>query len=165
MGRRQRKKKNTLRGHRTHGAGNKKNHRGKGVRGGVGKAGSHKHKFSKYYLEFGTKRTLKARHKQPAVNIEFIHNKLPSWVAQGKAKDEGGQIIVDGKALGFGKVLGKGNITEKIRLENAKASKGAAKKIIAAGGIVPGAEENIAADDDEFEAEGEGEPENGEAEE
>ena len=57
---RRRKKKNKLRGQRTHGGGGTKNRRGAGCRGGVGKAGSHKHKFSKYYVEFGIKKKLKA---------------------------------------------------------------------------------------------------------
>ena len=127
---RERRKKNKLRGMRTHGAGNKKNHRGKGVRGGVGKAGSHKHKFSKYYMDFGIKNTFKAKKKEGAINLDFISNRLQEWLANGKAKKEDGIIVVNGHALGFGKVLGRGIITEKIRVENAKASKGAAKKII-----------------------------------
>ncbi len=148
MARRQRRKSNKMRGMRTHGAGNKKNRRGKGVRGGVGKAGSHKHKFSKYYADFGVKSTFKPRRKEPAVNLEMIARSLPRWIESGKAGKEGAYTVIDGKALGFGKVLGRGKIAEKIRLENATASGQAAKKIIAAGGIVPGAA--IEAGDDEF---------------
>ncbi len=161
MARRQRRKSNKMRGMRTHGAGNKKNRRGKGVRGGVGKAGSHKHKFSKYYLEFGAKRMFKARFKQPSVNVQTIQDSIHKWVAEGKVKSDAGAFVVDGKALGFGKVLGRGIITEKIRLEHAKAVPGAVKKIVKAGGTVPGAED--VADDDEFEAEEEGEAAEGEA--
>ena len=149
---RERKKKNKLRGMRTHGAGNKKNHRGKGVRGGVGKAGSHKHKFSKYYLDFGVKSTFKAKAKGCSVNVEFIQSMLHGWLAGGKAKKDGEFIVVDGRALGFAKVLGRGEIAGKIRLENARASKGAAQKISAAGGIVPGFIESA---DEDFEPEDE----------
>ena len=53
MPERTRRKKNKLRGNRTHGKGNTKNHRGAGSKGGRGRAGSHKHKFSKYYKTFG----------------------------------------------------------------------------------------------------------------
>lgn len=148
MAKRQRRKKNTLRGHRTHGGGNKKNRRGKGVRGGVGKAGSHKHKFSKYYTEFGVKQTLKPKPKQWSVNIDFIHSKLEHWVTSGKVKKDGELFVIDGKQLGFGKVLGRGSITEKIRLENAKASGEAARKIVAAGGVVPDFEGTV---EEEFE--------------
>ena len=56
---RKRRKKNKQRGERTHGHGNTKNKRGAGSRGGVGKAGSHKHKYSKYYDSFGKSGTLK----------------------------------------------------------------------------------------------------------
>ncbi len=152
MARRERRKKNKMRGHRTHGAGNKKNRRGKGVRGGVGKAGSHKHKFSKYYVDFGVKRTFKARQKEPTINLEEVQVRLGGWLKAGKARKEGVHFVVDGKALGFGKVLSRGSIKEKIRLENVKASEEAARKIIAAGGIVPGAEAD-ASEAEEFEAE------------
>ncbi len=147
---RQRRKSNKMRGMRTHGAGNKKNRRGKGVRGGVGKAGSHKHKFSKYYVDFGVKSTFKPRPKPEAMNLETISNSLQKWVKSGKVAREEGYMVVDGKALGFGKILGRGSVSEKIKIQNAKASKQASRKIIAAGGIVPGVE---AAPDDEFEAE------------
>ena len=151
---RKRRKKNKARGNRTHGAGGTKNRRGSGCRGGVGKAGSHKHKFSKYWVDFGVKRMFKARPKQPAVNLEYISEKIEDWVAAGKVKQENGMIIIDGKALGFGKVLGKGMVKEKLKLENATASKGAAQKIVAAGGTVPGDEgKEQAGEDIEFEAE------------
>ena len=153
---RRRRKKNKLRGQRTHGGGGTKNRRGAGSRGGVGRAGSHKHKFSKYYTHFGTKRTLKAKEKPVAVNLEYIEQKLVEWVRMGKAKKDGTLVIVDGDSLGFGKVLARGAIKQKIRLVNASASKSAAEKIVAAGGQVEGAEETAANQDegqDEEEAE------------
>ena len=55
---RKRRKVNKQLGERTHGHGDTKNWRGSGNRGGVGRAGSHKHKFSKYWMTFGIKRRL-----------------------------------------------------------------------------------------------------------
>ncbi|HZX19677.1 MAG TPA: uL15 family ribosomal protein [archaeon] len=149
---RRRRKKNKLRGGRYHGGGGTKNRRGAGNRGGVGRAGSHKHKFSKYYLDFGTKRTLKAKKKMTVISLEIISNKLPKWIEKGTAKKDGSIIVLDGKVLGFEKVLGNGSVNEKIKIENAVLTQKAADKIRAKGGIVE-AEDDFEAEDAEEEAE------------
>lgn len=132
---RKRRKKNKLRGMRQHGAGDKKNRRGAGTRGGRGKAGSHKHKFSKYYTYFGVKRTRKAKQKFSAINLGQIADKLQEWIKGGKVeKNEEGFFLVDGKKLGFVKVLSKGSLKEKILLVNARASEKASEKILSVGG-------------------------------
>jgi len=159
---RKRRKKNKMRGNRMHGGGNTKNRRGSGNRGGVGRAGSHKHKFSKYWMTFGVKRTLKAKERPKAINLEEITRRTALWLAQGRATKDGGMVVLDGDVLGFEKVLGKGNVDEKIKIINAKASKGALKKILAKGGEAQGAQgtEGAGAEDEEFEvAEAEGEVE------
>lgn len=121
---RKRRKKHRLRGNRTHGKGNTKNKRGSGIRGGVGKAGSHKHKYSKYWKEFGVKKNLKAKRRLEAVNLEDVERNL-SW---------GNEI--DGKKLGFSKVLGKGFLSRKVVFRNVSVSKKAKEKIEKFGGIV-----------------------------
>ncbi|HIH10206.1 MAG TPA: 50S ribosomal protein L15 [Candidatus Diapherotrites archaeon] len=153
---RKRRKKNKVRGNRTHGGGGTKNRRGSGNRGGVGRAGSHKHKFSLYYMDFGVKRTFKAGPKDEAVNLEYVSSKVDEWLTEGKAKKENDTVILDGSALGFDKVLGKGAVSRRIRFENVKASKQAAKKIVAAGGSIPGTQEEFGkegAEDEEDEGE------------
>jgi len=135
---RQRRRVNRLRGNRTHGGGDKKNRRGAGVRGGRGRAGSHKHKFSKYWMTFGMKRKLKAKKKITAINLCDV----------GKYLDDAGTF--DGSINGIGKIMGKGEINKKITVRNAAVSKHAAEKIIAAGGKIHGMEEPL---DEEFEAE------------
>ena len=163
---RKRRKKNKMRGNRMHGGGNTKNRRGAGNRGGVGRAGSHKHKFSKMWVDFGIKRTLKAKARPAAINLEQISSGLDEWIASGKAKKEGGMIVLDGSALGFGKILGKGEAAEKLKIVNAKASKGALRKIAAKGGSAEGAEGAAEGEDEEFEvAEAEGEVEAAEGKE
>lgn len=131
---RKRRKKNKLRGQRTHGAGNTKNRRGAGSRGGVGKAGSHKHKFSKYYVEFGTKRKLKAKEKGETITLTRLDSKIPEWVEKGIVKKEGELIVVDGKEIGFDKILSNGKISHKIKPINIGLTKKAEEKIIQAGG-------------------------------
>lgn len=150
---RKRRKKNKVRGNRTHGAGGTKNRRGSGFRGGVGKAGSHKHKFSKYYIDFGVKRTFKAKPKKPALNLNEISDRLDEWLATGKAVKENGMVVIDAKALGFGKILGRGKVAEKILVKNALVSGPAAEKIIAAGGSVGETEETLEEEEEEGEEE------------
>jgi len=133
---RRRRKKNKLRGQRTHGGGGTKNRRGAGSRGGVGRAGSHKHKFSKYYLDFGVKRKLKAKEKEIAINLETISENISEWLSTGQAKKENSIIVLNGKLLGFGKVLGRGPLKEKIKIENASVTKKAQEKIVENGGII-----------------------------
>ncbi|MCR4335007.1 MAG: uL15 family ribosomal protein [archaeon] len=161
---RRRRKKNKLRGQRTHGGGGTKNRRGAGSRGGVGKAGSHKHKFSKYYVDFGTKRKLKARKSEKTISLAYINDNIEKWLANGKAKKDGSIIVIDGKVLKIGKVLGNGIITHKIKIKNANASKVAEEKIQKAGGIVSIEEHSESEDEEEEMDETEEENEEGEAE-
>ncbi len=133
---RKRRKKNKLLGHRTHGHGNKKNTRGGGCRGGRGRAGSHKHKYSKYYMTFGTKKILKPKEKVFSVNLDELSMRLEEWTAQGIVGKRGLTYIVDGKKIGYGKILGKGRIGSKIIVSNMATSKKATDKITAAGGGV-----------------------------
>jgi ribosomal protein L15 len=130
MGERKRKKKNRLRGHRTHGQGDTKKNRGAGSRGGVGKAGSHKHKYSKYYGEFGGKKAMKPKGKWTnSVQLWRINQALPSLIETGEAKEEGGRIIVDCKKMGIGKIIGPGRIMDNVVFENVKLSKRLAEQV------------------------------------
>ena len=133
---RKRKKKHKLRGHRTFGAGDTKNRRGGGTRGGRGRGGSKKHKFTKYWKTFGMKKTLKPKNKQPTFNIAELEAKLPQWEAEKKIAKEKGVFGIDGVQLGIGKVLGGGKLSVKLAVKNVKVSKKAKERIEAAGGTV-----------------------------
>jgi len=140
---RKRKRKNKLRGQRTHGGGDKKNRRGAGCRGGRGRAGSHKHKYSKYYMVFGTeKKSVRAQGIVRAININQLVQRIPQWLADGRVERKGGALIVDGRKILFDKLLSRGDIAEKIVVFNMSASGKAREKVAAAGGSVeePGAE-------------------------
>lgn len=133
---RQRRKKNKLRGQRTHGAGNTKNRRGSGCRGGVGRAGSHKHKFSIYWKEFGKHSKLLPKTEKIALNLEEFLAKVPKWVDEKKVEKTANGIEVDGKKICVEKILGRGNVTVKLLLKNIDVSKGAGEKILSAGGKI-----------------------------
>jgi large subunit ribosomal protein L15 len=134
---RKRRKKNRLRGHRVHGKGDTKNKRGAGSRGGRGKAGSHKHRFTKYYADFGKeKKQVRGKPRAKAVNLDEVEQSLPAWIASGKAQKSGDKIVVDGKKTGFGKLLGRGELHSRIVFENVAASKAAAMKLRKSGCVL-----------------------------
>ncbi|MFH1224772.1 MAG: uL15m family ribosomal protein [Candidatus Diapherotrites archaeon] len=154
------RKKIKARGQRHHGGGNKKNRRGAGCRGGRGNAGSHKHKFSKFYLVYGTKRILKAKKGGKAVNVSELEKIIAEMNAKKTLRREGGLVVIDGKEQGIAKILGRGKVKDKILLRNLSASAGAIEAIEKAGGKIEGTEGEAgetsakgSTEDDDFEAE------------
>ncbi len=123
-------------GERTHGHGDTKNWRGSGNRGGRGRAGSHKHKFSKYYMTFGQKITLKAQPKGKALNVGQVCSQLKKWQKQGKVEEKEGMIVIDGKKLGITTLLGGGEVTHELLVRNLRVSEKARQKIEAAEGEI-----------------------------
>jgi len=150
---RKRKKINRLLGQRTRGNGDTKNRRGAGSRGGRGLAGSHKHKWSKYYGKFGKeKRKVLEKTTVKALNIDQLLQIMPKLLESKKLVKESGNIVVDGRIAGFDKLLGSGELKEKLLVRNLMVSKKAAEKIKKAGGKVEEMAEGLKADE-EFEAE------------
>lgn len=133
---RRRKKMNKQLGKRTHGHGDKKNRKGKGVRGGLGRAGSHKHKFASYWDTFGVKVRLKAKKKGIAMNLSQIELMVPVWMAEKKISEKAGQVELDGKKIGIDKILGVGTATRAYHVSNMTVAKNALEKIQAQGGAV-----------------------------
>lgn len=139
---RRKKKKNRLRGHRSHGKGNTKNRRGAGCRGGRGKAGSKKHKRNLYYEMIGNKVRLKKKfvargRKEPkALNLDDLNYLVESLLKKDKLEKQDGFILLDGEKIGLSKVLGRGKLAHKLFLKNVFASKAAVKKIAEAGGKI-----------------------------
>ncbi|MBU0662127.1 uL15 family ribosomal protein [Candidatus Micrarchaeota archaeon] len=146
------KKKIKLRGQRYHGGGNTKNRRGAGCRGGRGRAGSHKHKFSKYYGDYGMKRKLKAKKKGTALNICGLEKVIERLSAKKEVEKEGALIVIDGRELGIEKILGMGMIKEKVLLRNVMVSRRAKEAVEKAGGKVEGIDEFEEAENSEDEA-------------
>lgn len=133
---RKKKKTNKLRGNRYHGKGNTKNRRGAGSRGGVGRAGSTKHKFSKYYVDFGTKIRLKPKEKGDSINLSELEKYLNTKLEKKLIEKNNDVFVVNGKKCGLGKILGRGNIAIKIEAINVKATQNAKDKIESLGGKI-----------------------------
>lgn len=117
-----------LRGKRTHGKGNTKNKRGAGCKGGRGRAGSFKHKFTKYYVVIGKRKLLtprlRAKTKLKTITLHDLNKYLTD-------KD-----TLDLKEIGFEKILGTGNLEKAVKIKNAQVTKIAKKKIEDKGGVV-----------------------------
>jgi large subunit ribosomal protein L15 len=131
-------------GTRTRGAGNTKNRRGAGSKGGKGRTGSKKHKFNQYVKLFGT-----TKHGCQSngtivktITLNNINNFIATILANGKITSES---LVNGYEIDFekdeafreyDKVLGSGTLDFKIKLKNIKCTKIALEKINSKGGLV-----------------------------
>ncbi|MEK6821218.1 MAG: uL15 family ribosomal protein [archaeon] len=125
------------RGERTHGHGDTKNRRGSGNRGGRGKAGSHKHKFSKYYETFGVKVRQNPRPRTGiSINVSQLPSYLGKWKTQGKIVQENGLWIIDGRKVGVQKLLGAGEAPSDLFVRNIMVSEKARRKIEEADGEI-----------------------------
>ncbi len=131
--RRLRSPKRKYAGRRTFGAGNKKKRRGKGRRGGRGRAGYHKHKWTgtaKYELE-----EIRRQHtgfnsiykKFPIVTIEHI-NKL---IQRNALENKGDAFEASFQGA---KVIGSQALSAKVNIKAAAFSKGAKQSIEKTGG-------------------------------
>lgn len=138
-----RKKSSRFRGTHTHGRGFKKKARGSGHRGGFGMAGTGKRADQRKTLVlnlygkdyFRKDRVLRKKRKKPfiAINIKQIVENLDSFIKNKKAKEEKGVIILNLKGC---KLLGEGEIKQKLKIKVSAASKSALEKIKKAGGEI-----------------------------
>ncbi|MEM5853278.1 MAG: uL15m family ribosomal protein [Candidatus Aenigmatarchaeota archaeon] len=127
---RKEKKHRKFRGRRTY-HGSHKKARGGGSRGGRGKAGYHKHKWSyvvKYEPNhFGKTGFVPIRKKRiKSINLEELER-----IAEERNLEE-----IDLRELGFDKLLGKGNISRPLTVKARFFSKKAIEKIEKVGGKV-----------------------------
>ena len=146
------KKVTKRRGSKTHGWGAMKKHRGAGNRGGRGNAGSGKRadqkkpaywnakdpkgqKYGKGYFGKSGFHSITAVDVK-TLNVRDLDAHVVSWAAEKKASKSGENYTVDLTALGYGKLLGTGRISKKIKVTVAKATPSAVEKISAAGGAV-----------------------------
>lgn len=161
---RRQKKRVRYRGSHTHGAGSKKKRRGAGNRGGRGMAGTGKRADSKkpsiwmdtkYFGKYGFTRV--NVDPQREITLSSLKELLPELLDAGIASKDKDAYVLDLSKLGYDKVLAKGRFDVKLRLKARYASRGAIKKIEAAGGeitlteVPPAASPSESASDDEFE--------------
>ena len=134
------RKINSKRGTRSCGYGGAQKHRGSGSRGGRGKAGTLKHKqiatikTGRRFGKMGFKRHQSLKKNLITINLSDIDRKIAYWAEEGKAKKTSAGYIVDLSALGYDKVLGSGNISQKIEITADSFSASAKEKIEKAGG-------------------------------
>ncbi len=110
------------------------------MKGGRGKSGLHKHKWTytvKYAPEhFGAKGFVppSTRGIMVVINVGELDESIDRLTAEEKAKFEGGKYHIDLGSLGYEKLLGGGQVTKPIVAKIWLHSESAAKKIEAAGG-------------------------------
>ncbi|OYT66502.1 50S ribosomal protein L15 [Candidatus Bathyarchaeota archaeon ex4484_205] len=130
------RKTRKYRGSRTHGYGQVGQHRKSGMKGGKGKAGTHKHKWNppepKYEGRYGFVR--KPLRKKPRVINVGALDELASNLNNKKNKD--GRTIIDLTKLGYVKLLGGGFVSNSYHIITLHSTKLATEKIEAAGGVV-----------------------------
>ncbi len=126
------------RGTRTCGGGSHKKRRGKGNRGGSGKAGGCKHKWSwivKYAPNHFGRRGFKipkaVKKEYEIINVGEIEENLEKFLKNGIANEKKGKIVVN---LSGYKVLGEGKITKPLIIKALAFSSSALEKIRNAGG-------------------------------
>ncbi|RLI26768.1 MAG: 50S ribosomal protein L15 [Candidatus Hecatellales archaeon] len=125
---------------RTCGWGRVGQHRKSGSRGGFGKAGLHKHKwtwtvkyapnhFGKHGFRCPTSREVKA------INVGRLSELVEDLLAAGRLKPgEGGRVEVNLSELGFSKLLGGGKISRPLLVRAEAFTEEAERKIVEAGG-------------------------------
>ena len=132
------------RGYSTHGGGSRKKRRGSGSRGGVGNAGTGKRagqkkasKFTEVLGKHGFTVGGARADKLKVINVGyFTVAKVKKWVEAEKAIKEGDHYTIDLTSLGYGKLLGTGKTTLKLKIIVDQCSPQAEEKIKTAGGEV-----------------------------
>jgi len=139
-----RSKRSRLRGSKTAGYGYRKKHKGgKGEHGGRGMAGTGKragHKIMwvykyapNYFGKRGFKSRKKIKSKLKIINIDDIEEKLEKFLQSGVAKKTAKGMELNLKKY---KILGRGDIKNKIIIHAGSISKEAREKIVKAGGEI-----------------------------
>ena len=136
------KKVRKQRGSTYHGWGRgQAHHKGAGNRGGRGRAGSGKRADAKkpsFWKEPTGKIgfTSKSRKKILAINLVEVKANIAIWLEKGFATKIQGGYQIDAKKAGYDKLLGTGEVNEKLIITTDFASKNAVEKVKAAGGEV-----------------------------
>lgn len=139
---RREKKTKKYRGGRFHGYGKLRQHRGGGRKGGRGRAGLHKHKWtwttSKAPDYFGRGRRgfkVPKATSPRTINLGSIDERLEQFLEQNVASvTENGKMEVDLVKAGYDKVLGRGKLSSPLIIKCKAFSETAIRKIEEIGG-------------------------------
>jgi large subunit ribosomal protein L15 len=131
------------RGSRTHGWGQIGQHRCRGGRGGTGKAGLDKHKWT-YVIKndptywekkgFVSPRTLGK--KVRIINVGKLDDIAEKQEVEKKLERKENMIFLNLESLGYDKLLGTGEINKPLLVKVASHSKSASRKLVDAGGAI-----------------------------
>ncbi|KON28889.1 hypothetical protein AC480_03790 [miscellaneous Crenarchaeota group archaeon SMTZ1-55] len=141
------------RGSRTHGWGQVGQHRGVGMRGGHGKAGRKKHKWTyvlkhepNYFGKHGFKRAWVPQSK--TMNVGDLDEHVELFLGTGVAEKVANGVAINLTDLGVDKLLGSGQVTRPLVVYAQSWSKAAAQKIEQAGGQILAPADEAAAETD-----------------
>ena len=133
-----------LRGSRTHGWGQVGQHRKSGQKGGTGKAGLHKHKWSwtiKYAPDhFGKDDMRPPKSFKPKrwINIGSLDKLYKSLASVSPLETIEGRPVLNLSSLGYEKLLGAGSVSGAYHVIVERFTKSAKEKILSAGGFIEG---------------------------
>ena len=131
------------RGSRTHGWGQVGQHRARGGRGGTGKAGLDKHKWTyvvkhdpTYWIKKGFVSVKTLNKKVNVINIGKLDDLADKLESEKKLEKKENKIFVDLESLGYDKLLGTGEVIKPMLVKVASYSESAIKKLEEAGGEI-----------------------------
>jgi large subunit ribosomal protein L15 len=132
------------RGSRTHGYGQVGQHRsGGGGRGGHGKAGYDKHKWTyvlkydpTYWEKKGFVSTRTLGKKVSIINVGKLDDLVDKLDSEKKLERKDKKIFLDLESLGFDKLLGTGEVSKPLLVKVASYSDAASRKLEEAGGEI-----------------------------
>jgi large subunit ribosomal protein L15 len=131
------------RGSRTHGYGQIGQHRCRGGRGGTGKAGLDKHKWTyvlkydpTYWEKKGFVSTKSLGKKTKIINIGKLDDLANKLESEKKLKKKENKIFLDLEDLGYDKLLGTGKLIKPMIVKVTSYSKTASKKLEEIGGEI-----------------------------
>ncbi len=131
------------RGSRTHGWGQVGQHRARGGRGGTGKAGLDKHKWSyvikhdpTYWEKKGFVSTKALGKKVSIINVGKLDDLADKLESEKKLERKEKKIFLDLESLGYDKLLGTGEIAKPMLVKVASYSEAASRKLEDAGGQI-----------------------------
>ena len=132
------------RGSRTHGYGQIGQHRsGGGGRGGHGKAGFDKHKWTyvlkydpTYWEKKGFVSTRTLGKKVSIINVGKLDDLVDKLDSEKKLERKEKKIFLDLESLGYDKLLGTGKISKPLLVKVASYSEAASRKLEEAGGEI-----------------------------
>ncbi len=131
------------RGSRTHGYGQIGQHRCRGGRGGTGKAGLDKHKWTyvlrncpTYWEKKGFVSAKTLNKKVKIINVGKLDDLVTKMENEKKLERKDKKIFLDLEILGYDKLLGTGEIKKPILVKIGSFSETASEKLQEAGGAI-----------------------------